>query len=64
MVRPLMIEVVHDDAEAVILLSNEIFDGHLHVFKFHEGSTRGPPALCRHSSHFYTWREEKERKAE
>lgn len=44
----LVIEVGHDDAEALVLLADEVLDGDFHVFEGNVGCAGGPNALAVH----------------
>ena len=46
----LVVEVGHDDLEALVLLANEVFDWHLYVLKGDVGCATGPDTLAIHSS--------------
>lgn len=46
----LVVEVSHDDLEALVLLANEVLDWDLDVFKGDVGCATGPDTLAIHSS--------------
>ena len=46
--KTLVVEVCHDDFEALIFFANEVFYGDLDVFKGDVGGARGPDSLAVH----------------
>lgn len=56
-----MIEIGHDDLEAFSLLSNQVLNWHLHIFKVYPGGTSSPLSTHLHllsDDSFASWNQE------